>query len=251
MLKRIPLLAAAMLLSGPALASGDWTGWYVGGHLGHTSGSSDAETTLGGQWSAESQALRDHVSSEMSGELDPSGTSHGVHFGYLHQFPSGFVLGGEVAYVQNDAEETVNSGPTPTPPFPSLTYDVTREASIDDQLSARLRAGFASGRHLFFGSVGYTEVRVGGLVAIESNGGYRKLGADSDHVDGIEYGLGYEFDFGNQWSLRLDYSRSDLDDISFNTVYQPGSTFVTPAYTESVVQDFEFDSFRVGVSYRF
>lgn len=251
MRKTLPLLVAALLASGPAFAAGDWTGWYVGGQLGHSNGSSDIDATLGGAWSGESQALRDHVTGELSRDLDPTGTSHGIYFGYNHQFPSNFVLGGEVAWTQNDADETLNTGPTPTPPFPSLTYDVTSRASIDDQLSARIRAGFASGPHLFFASVGYTEVKVGGFVQIISNGNYRKAGATSERVDGVEYGLGYEYDFGNQWSLRLDYTRSDLDDISFNTIYLPGSAFVTPAYTESLTHDADFDAFRVGVSFRF
>ena len=96
-----------------------------------------------------------------------------------------------------------------------------------------------------------TCLKVGGFVQIISNGNYRKAGATSERVDGVEYGLGYEYDFGNQWSLRLDYTRTDLDDITFSTVYQPGSTFVSPAYTETVNQDFELDAFRVGLSYRF
>ena len=116
MFKRASLFAATLLLGTPALASGDWSGWYVGGQLGHANGSSRADTTLGGQWAAESQALRDYVTAEMSGDVDPTGTSHGVYFGYNHQFPGGFVLGGEVAYTQNNADESINSGPTPTAP---------------------------------------------------------------------------------------------------------------------------------------
>ena len=63
--KRIPLFLAACLMSGSAFASGDWTGWYLGGHVGRADGSADSRVSLGGQWSSESQALRDDASPEL------------------------------------------------------------------------------------------------------------------------------------------------------------------------------------------
>jgi opacity protein-like surface antigen len=250
--KRLSLLIALSLAAPAALAAnGDWTGWHLGGHAGHGSGNSDADVTLGGQWSIESQALRDHVSSTWSTGLDPSGSAYGLLFGYDHQFASGFVLGGELDYSKLGIDDSRATGPQPVPSAPSLSYDFANSIELDDKWSARLRFGYASGRHLFFATAGWIQVDAEATAAVASNGGYLKLGRQSDTVDGVEWGVGYEFDFGNQWSLRGEYLMADLDDLRYDTEYQPGSTFVTPAYLESVRQDLDFDTFRIALNYRF
>ena len=251
MFKRSSLLAACFLLSTPALAADDWTGWYVGAHAGHGSGSSDARTTLGGQWSIESQALRDHVTDSWSTDLDPSGSAYGLHFGYNHQFGNGFVLGAELDYSQLNLDDTRATGPVPVPAFPTLSYDFGNRIEIEDQASLRARFGYASGRHLFFVTGGWTQVDAEAIATVASNGNYLKAGRRSDTLDGSVWGAGYEFDFGNRWSLRAEYLATNVDDLRFDTVYLPGSSFTSPAYTESFRQDVDFDTVRIGLSYRF
>jgi outer membrane immunogenic protein len=252
MFKRISLLAACCLLSAPALAAGDdWTGWYLGAHAGHGSGSSDARVSLGGQWSIESQALRDHVTGNWSNDLDPSGSAYGLQFGYNHQFGNGFVLGAELDYSQLNIDDARATGSVPVPAIPSLAYDFGNRIELEDQASLRARFGYASGRHLFFVTGGWTQVDAEAVATVASNGGYLKAGRRSDTLDGSVWGAGYEYDFGNRWSLRAEYLATDLDELRFDTAYLPGSTFVSPAYTESFRQDVDFDTFRVGLSYRF
>lgn len=251
--KRITILAAALLLGAgtTASASSDWTGWHVGGHAGHGSGSSDVTMTLGGQWSSESQALRDHVTATGSTELDPSGAAYGLQFGYDHQFASGFVLGAELDYSALNIDDSRQTGLQPTPPFPSLSYDFGNSIELDSQWSLRGRFGVASGQHLFYATAGWVQIDAEATATMTSNGGYNKLGATSETLDGFEWGVGYEYAFGNQWSLRAEYLATDVDDFSFDTDYVPGSSFVTPAYLETIDQDLDFDVFRVGISYRF
>jgi outer membrane immunogenic protein len=252
MLKRLPLLIAASLLSTTAMAAdGDWTGWYVGGSVGHGNGESDTRTVLGGQWSTESQALRDEVVTRISKNLDPSGGSYGLQFGYDHAFEGGFVLGGEFDYSQLNIDESFRSGLTPTTPFPSLSYDTLNSIEANDMLSLRAKLGYAADRHFFYLTGGWAQVDVDMSAGITSNGGYAKLGTASDRLSGAQYGVGYEFGFGNQWSARLEYLSTNLDDLRYDTAYLQGSTFVTPAYTETLTQDFDFDTVRVGVNYRF
>ena len=252
MIKRLSVLIAASLLSTSAMAAeGDWTGWYVGGDIGKTDGNSDVNVALSGAWTSESQALRDHVTNQMSNDLDPDGTAFDVHFGYDHQFDGGFVLGGEFEYskLNLDASEVV--GPLPTVPFPSLSYTTRNAVEANHSLSLRAKFGFASGRHLFYGTAGFTRVDVDATAGITSNGNYLKLGQNSDNLSGTQYGVGYEFDFGNQWSGRFEYLRTNVDEMDYNTNYLPGSAFVTPAYNERISQDLDFDTFRLGVNYRF
>jgi len=252
MKQKLLILAASCLLSTSALAAnGDWSGWYVGGHAGHGSGDSDARVSLGGAWSSESQALRDDVSNGWSTGLDPSGSAFGLQFGMLHQFPSGFVLGAELDYSAMGLDDDRRTGPTPTAAFPTLTYDYGNSVEVDSKYSLRARFGYASGRHLFYLTGGWARADVDAVASVASNGNYLKRGAFSDTLDGTEVGAGYEFDFGNQWSMRAEYLRTDVDDFRFDTVYEAGSAFVSPAYTESFRQDLDFDVIRLGLSYRF
>jgi outer membrane immunogenic protein len=255
MFKRMPLFLALCVGSAAAFAanaaSADWTGWHVGVHAGHASGDSDADVTLGGQWAIEPQSLRDHVTNTWSDDMEPSGAAYGLQFGYDHQFPSGFVLGAEIDYSHLGLDDSRSTGLQPVPTSPGLSYNFSNAVELDSQISARLRLGFASGRHLFYLTGGWTEVDVEAAAAVASNGGYLKAGGASESLDGAIWGAGYEFDFGNQWSLRAEYLMTDVDDLEFDTGYLPGSTFVSPAYTEHFRQDADFDVIRIGITYRF
>lgn len=249
---RLLTLAAACLLSTPALAAdGDWSGWYVGLHAGHSSGDTDARATLGGAWASESPALQEFVADTWSTRFDPSDSTYGVQVGYLHQFANGFVLGGELDHSQLHFEESRSTGQVPTPPFPSLTYDFGNAINVDSKLSLRARFGYANGRHLFYVTGGWARVDADAVATVASNGNYLKRGVASETLDGTDFGAGYEFDFGNQWTLRAEYLRTNVDDFSFSTDYVAGSSFTSPAYTETFRQDLDFDAFRIGVSYRF
>jgi opacity protein-like surface antigen len=161
------------------------------------------------------------------------------------------VLRADLDHSQLHFEESRATGPQPTTAFPSLTYDFGNALDVDSKLSLRARLGYASGRHLFYLTGGVARVDADAVATVESNGNYLKRGVASETLDATEIGAGYEFDFGNQWSLRAEYLRTDVDDFSFSTAYEPGSSFLDPAYTETFRQSLEFDSFRIGLSYRF
>ena len=58
---------AFALIATPAFAQdADWTGAYVGVHAGYGTGSSDTDVALSGAWTTESQALRDHVTTNFA-----------------------------------------------------------------------------------------------------------------------------------------------------------------------------------------
>jgi outer membrane immunogenic protein len=251
--KRLTLLIAACLLSTNAMAAGDWTGFYVGGNIGHGKGDSDADlVALGGAWSSESQALRDHVTNNWSTDLDASGPTYGAQFGYNHQFEGGFVLGGEIDYSRVDVEETRTSGPLAVPSVPSLNYDFRNSVEVSDIATLRIKLGYAFDRHFVYFTGGLAKADAEAAAQITSNGGYRKRGSVTERLDGTQLGVGYEYSFGNQLSIRAEYLRTDLDDFDdYTTLYLPGSTFVTPAYTERFSQDLELEQFRVGFNYRF
>ena len=250
MFKRLSILVAASLLSSTAMASDNWTGWYVGANAGYSRGNSDADTTLSGQWTTESAALQSYVANEMSTGLEPDGAQYGVQLGYNHSF-NGFLVGGELSYNRMNMDDVRQTGPTPTAPFPSLTYDVHNKVEVDDELAVRIKLGYAGNRHAIYGTLGMARVDATVSAGIRSNGGYNKHNSEADNLHGAQLGFGYEYDFGNNWSLRGEILRTDLEDTDFVTEYQPGSTFDDPVYTESVNQDLDYTTLRIGVNYRF
>lgn len=252
MLKRLSLfISTCLLASGACAANGDWSGWHAGLHVGRASGDGQADVSLGGAWASESQALRDDVTGAWSNDQGASGSMQGLQFGYDHQFANGFVLGAEAAWSRLNVDESRQTGQQPTAPFPSLTYDFGNRLELDNQSSVRLRFGYAHGAHLFYALGGATRVDATATASVVSNGNYLKLGRASETLDGSEWGVGYAFAFGNGWALRAEYTQVDLDDFSFDTDYVPGSSFTSPAYTESVRQRVDFDTVTIGIEYRF
>jgi len=155
MRKHIPLIALLCLASPAAMAAnGDWTGWHVGGHAGHASGDSRADVSLGGEWSIETQGLRDDVSSAWSTDLDPDGSAFGLLFGYDHQFASGFVLGAELDYASLDISDSRAPGLQPAPSVPTLSYDFANTIDLDDNGGNTPTVTLTSGRYYLAGYTG-------------------------------------------------------------------------------------------------
>ena len=169
MFKSLSLLSLLGLAASPALAAEPtWTGWHVGGHVGHASGDSRATLALGGEWSIETQALRDDVSGAWSTGLDPDGSAFGLLFGYDQQFASGLVLGAELDYASLDIRDSRATGLQPTPSAPTLSYDFANSIELEDSWSLRARFGYASGRHLFFASAGWVQVDATATASVAS-----------------------------------------------------------------------------------
>lgn len=251
MKKRLICTLMLAALSSPAFAAEDWTGGYVGVFGASTQADSDRNTTLGGQWSTESQALQDHFEEGMSSDLEADGTGFGLQAGYDHQFANDFVWGISAEYSDVNADEVVSTGLQPTPPFPSLSYNFSSGIELGDSWAVKTRLGFASGDSLFYLSMGWMSVDVQAASAVVSSSNYQKVGGHDGSENGFAWGLGWEHKFGDNWALQLEYQRADLGSFSYDMVYLPTSTFQTPAYLESVEHDVDLSQFRIGLNYRF
>lgn len=250
MYKKILALALAGVFSGSAFAADDWTGFYVGGNIGSANGDSQTTVALGGQWSIESQAVQDTFSNSLSPNLSPDGTSYGIQMGYDYQFSNNFVLGIEFDYNQLGLDEVQATSATP-PSLPSLTYNAINRIDADEMFSLRPKFGYAFENTMLYATAGWAWTSYDFSAEVLSNGGYSKIGSNSDTLTSVVWGAGVEHKFGNNWSVRLEYLNVNGDDTSYNSVYRAGSSFVTPAYLETFNQDLDYDIIRVGVNYRF
>jgi len=193
----------------PAVLPFSWTGFYVGAHAGYGTGSSDL--------------FIDAKGSGDVGDWSSDGFFGGAQVGYNQQF-GGFVIGAEI-----DGSFSGIDGDL------SLADLTVTDTDLDWFGTARLRAGFAWDRALFYGTggVAFGEVENSILVGPDTRA------SGSDTSVGWTAGLGLEYAFLDNWSAKVEYLHVDLGDNDFTV--------------EGVDVEFDnqFDLFRLGVNYRF
>ncbi len=233
----------------PALAQD--SGFYLGATLGSGKAKSEASVALTGNWSGESAAFRNDVTTAWSKDLDKTSAIVGIQAGYRQAFSSGFVIGGELNLSSFSAKKDLATGPVPTPSAPAVTYDLTTAVELKQPMSFDVKLGYANGPHMPFISLGYARAKAEAAQMILSNGGYMKAGTGSKNVGGFQWGVGYEFKFNKQWSGNAAFTSANLGDFHYDTAYLPGSTFTSPAYGETFTHKMSLTAFKVAVNYHF
>ena len=247
MYKKLMVVAFAGLFSSASFAAdGDWTGFYIGGNVGSASGDSQSTVTLGGSWSTEPQALRDFVTNNSAADQSPSGTSYGFQFGYDHQFDNNFVLGIEADYNKLNMDEVRQTGQLTA--SPGLTYAFGNTIDADHSYSIRPKFGYAFDNTMVYVTGGWSWTSVDFGSDLLSSGNYSKVGASSENLSSTVWGLGVEHRFGGNWSARLEYLQVNGDDTNYTTTFRNGNF---PTYSETFNQDFDYDTIRIGINYRF
>lgn len=245
----LALLTVAAAVPGFAQEAG-WAGPYVGANLGYGFGRSKADVRLGGQWSSESQALQDLMNHGLADDLSPKGFGLGVRTGYNVQTPKNFVFGGEVEVNVQDVKDDKKHTDV-YQPAPSLAYDLTSSIDVKRSLALLGRFGIARGSNLFYASGGWSWARAELVTEILSTGSYSKEARVTKTLNGPTIGLGVEHKYSDCFSVRAEYRYTDYGKGRFETDYRPGSSFVVPAYTESLKRDLALSEFRIGATYHF
>ena len=234
-------LGEAMAVKAPqASAPADWTGFYVGVHLGYAAGSSN--------WSATSTAA---VAPALAGSLDLyngyglfTGTGSylvGLQAGYDYLSPSRILLG-----IEADASFPNTIAGTATLAAPSIGA-----ASYAEQMefsgTVRGRIGYAPGPWLLYATCGFaysydqfTRTQLAGMPA----GGTAVPGAAETlfmvpRVGGAA-GIGAELALTPHWAARLEYLFTDYA--------SRGVSF--PAGAQRFNSDLALQTLRVGLDYQ-
>lgn len=251
------LMMSAVLLgalyTAPAYADedGEWTGPYAGIHAGYGAGGSDTDVALSGAWTSESQALRDYVTGNFSDSRTPKGLNFGAQLGYNYQTAGNFVIGLEGDFSILNADDSRATGLVPTTPFPTLSYNFGNGVDAKHMFSLRARAGVAMNNTLIYASGGWAWTKTEFAAAMSSNGNYLKAGSTKKTLNGFIVGGGVEHRFSSSISARLDYAYTDQGSTVYTTQYLPGSSFLTPAYNETLRQDLDMHLVRVGLNFHF
>lgn len=273
-LTRVLALAAALAAT-PAFAQSTdgWTGGYVGGFAGGVMDPDDSndrflfDTNLDGNFN---DTVRTAMGADAfsPGSCDGvaqgptpgagcmgnnGGADWGVRAGYDWQVGT-WVFGVVGEYGMNDARDAVTSFST-TP----ASYTMLRK--VDGMAALRARAGIAFGpdmTNLAYATAGYARASIENSFTTSNGVNTFTDNGDGD-ASGAQFGVGYERRFNDTWSVGVEYLMTRLSDDEYRVRASGPAPATNPFITTNPAgtdfrrsdDDFDLDSVRVTVSYRF
>jgi len=160
----------------------NWTGFYIGGHIGGAFGGSSLEGSSG-------QFLG------------------GVQGGADYQFATNWVIGAEAQY----SWLAGNGGSGTTFPLGTTVTGNTNELG-----SVTGRIGYTWGPGLLYAKGGYAW-RDGVGISANSGGAPVAFTTDGTHRDGYTVGAGLEYMFAPNWSAKLEYQYYNFGSTTFTS----------------------------------
>lgn len=201
----------------------DWSGFYLGGHIGYAWDQRDADV-----FGPAGNFL-------VSGSTNGSSAIGGGQIGYNFAFGPRWIFGLEADYSGGALGGTAIGDPTLG----------QRENKIDSFGTARARIGYAWGRFMAYGTGGFawahenmTRTQQSGTVNAAIPGIIEEATA---FAPGWAAGLGFEWGVSPGWTLRAEYMHLDL----------AAQNFTFPQAGQSIEASARINAFRLGVNYIF
>lgn len=254
----------------PAMAQ-DWTGPYVGGHVGYSNLADDADETLlfdtnrDGAYgdTVNTTAPANAFSPGFCGgapngdnagagcEDDDNKAGYGLRAGYDWQ--SGAWVYGIVGEIEKTNLKDSVTGFSTTP----AAYHFRRE--VDSVAAIRGRLGYVMNDWLTYATAGVARADIErAFVTTNVSNSFTPSGGDDG--DGYQIGIGIEKKTMGNWSLGVEYLYTSLKDEGYMVAVGPGTAgpnnpfrIVDPQGANMIRGDDQFDnhSFRVTLNYRF
>jgi len=182
----VAAVGAMAAMSGGAQAQ-DWSGLYIGGHIG----SADRETEwvdVDGDWVDEGDVATDDSSDSVA---------IGAHVGYNWQFGN-WVIGAQGGFTYSDLSQTE-----------VIFGDVAVDNSLSFMADARINAGYSFGAYLPYITVGaaYSDLEHSWAEEGDTSDSW----ADFGNETALVYGAGLEYAFSETWSAGVEYLVYDFD----------------------------------------
>jgi outer membrane immunogenic protein len=184
----------------------NWTGFYIGGHLGGAFAGDSSLTGTDGRFLG------------------------GVQGGFDYQFAPSWVLGVEAQYSWLSSN---NNGVI----FPGNVL-VT---SNNDQLgSVTGRLGYTWGPALLYAKGGYAW-KDGNNLGVSVGGVPRAFTTDGNHRDGYTVGAGLEYMFAPSWSAKVEYQYYNFGSTTFTSGPVVGVRFSDDEHTVKAGLNYRFN----------
>ncbi len=222
----------------PAPAAPDWTGFYLGGHFGYATGTSDWSATQGGG------AAPLNGSIDLFNSYDAfKGTGSyfaGLQAGYNRMLPSRFVLGVEMDFSAPNTimgSQTISSVPSGQASFTDTVLDFG---------TLRGRVGYAFDHWLVYGTGGvawtYDKLERTQLAGMPV-GGNVAIGTTEAALLwrwGWAAGAGVEVPIAPNWTAKLEFLSTEFGNRQ--------KSF--PSANQGFTSDLSMQSLRLGVNYQ-
>ena len=160
----------------------NWTGFYIGGHLGGAFGDGNSIQGSGGRFLG------------------------GVEGGADYQFAPNWVVGAEAQYSWLSG----NNNGRPFPGGALVTSNTNQLGSVTG------RAGYTWGPGLLYAKGGYAWKDKNNL-AVSIAGAPQPFTATGNHSDGFTVGGGLEYMFAPSWSAKVEYQYYDFGNTTFTS----------------------------------
>jgi high affinity Mn2+ porin len=216
----------------PLPAAYDWSGFYVGGHIGYAWGNSNWAAT-----GADGNASGALNLSQGVNVFNESGSwNEGVQFGYNTMFKNRIILGAEADFTFPAYQNLsgLSTGNTATYAGGNVSYTDTLLASG----TVRARIGYAPGNWLFYATGGFAWTADQMTLAQQSSG---VSPIANVWRTGWVAGVGAEFPISGHWTGKVEYLYSDY---GFNTVNFVGTG-------DQVGSNLKLQEVRLGLNYQF
>jgi outer membrane immunogenic protein len=210
----------------------NWTGIYVGGHIGFGFDTIDSTAISGG------------------GAFPPG-------FTFLKESDFGFLGGGQIGFnyqvaqwvfgLEGDISWTDDIKGTTTTQAPIVPRFVTSKFDIKWTSTATGKLGYAWNNLLLYGKAGVAWADLGGSNAtFDSNTLVQTsfVSTNTTTLSGWTAGGGIEWGFANNWSTRVEYNYMDFGTKRITTIDNLGIVLVRDRMIK-------LDEVKFGVNYRF
>ena len=202
----------------------NWTGFYMGFQVGYARSQSDYSLKLGGAWEFfpdEAEAIEE----EGAHEFDEDGFGIGGCAGYNYEFQNHVVIGigiaGRKYWKLSDEFETGD--------FPVMRseFDVWSSFNTTGLVTVGPKVGYAVGRFLPYvsGGLAFGELDASQKIFSNNFGGFHEGEKESENRLGWNVSAGVQYALTNNWSLRVEYSYSDLGELKYPGRSEPVPTF--------------------------
>jgi outer membrane immunogenic protein len=218
----VPASAADLPRRGPAVAPVavapiyNWTGFYIGGHVGWGRGESDFHLDPAFGFGSGSILT-----------LEGDGFLGGGQVGFNYQVGT-FVFGVEGQFSWTDISHSISATDF------GITASLTTESNWIATIAGRL--GVAFGNALFYGKGGVAFLDWTTTACVTGFG----CASAGDTETGWMVGVGLEYGFTPNWSAKIEYNFNQFDDVARNIFAGTG-----------LENDVEFHVVKFGINYRF
>jgi len=217
----------ALSLGGPGY---NWTGWYVGGHIGGAFGTSN--------WSTPGASGSASIYQTINTFDEAGSFVGGFQGGYNYLLPNRVLIGGEADFTFPNFPSTMGLSTGPSFNFTSAGVPMNFNEAMLSSGTVRGRIGYAPGHWLFYAT--------GGLAWMYSQQTLTNLTTGATEAPfvwrlGWTVGGGVETPIAPHWTAKLEYLFSDYG----------RQTYPFAGGAQPFTSDFLLQEVRAGVNYQF